>query len=549
MKSKYFKSLTLIFLLAGLASCKKYLDINSNEATPQDPSVSSVFPTQLAGLPRGLQYDSRFVGKYIQNFGAVSSMLTWDNMAYDGSSDNGGDIWRMTYYGLGKNLDFIIDKGIRNAQWDYVGAAYALKALSFQYVTDEYGEAIFTEAFPKDENIVKFKYDDQYVIYRGIDSLCRIALQYLQRTDLNPTAVRLKVGDYAYNGNVNLWQKLVYGTLARNFHRTTNKSDYQADSVIKYCDLAMQTVAEDFVIPFDNLKNDDANFAGVFRDNYSNFRQSAYIVGLLDGSFLAGQKGMANRDPRIKHMLTASADTSGTGNGGYRGVAPGVADPNYSSAGTNRKAIPVLWSDSITLRATLLTQKPGTLGKYLFSDKAVLPVMTSSEIQFIKAEAAFINNDRSTAFDAYRKGINLHFDFINREGWPKGNLSLYSQNPIPAAERAAYMAGANVKQDATSLTLSAIMMQKYIALWGWGFFETWVDLRRYHYTDLDKELAGAQVYNGFTLPTLNSINTGRPVYRMRPRYNSEYVWNADELQRLGGMNANYHTYECWFSQQ
>jgi hypothetical protein len=210
----------------------------------------------------------------------------------------------------------------------------------------------------------------------------------------------------------------------------------------------------------------------------------------------------------------------------------------------------VLWADSITTRPNLLSQKPGALGKYLFSDKAVLPIMTSSEIQFMKAEAAFIKNDRSTAFTAYRKGIDLHFDFINRDGWPKGNLSLYSQIPISAAERASYMAGLNVRQDAASLKISDIMQQKYIALWGWGFFETWVDLRRYHYTDLDKEsTAGAQVYIGFTLPALSSSNTGRPVYRMRPRYNSEYVWNADELQRLGGMNTNYHTYECWFSQQ
>jgi hypothetical protein len=531
MKSKYFKLLILIFSLAGFASCKKYLDINSNEATPQDPSVSSVFPTQLAALPRGLQYDSRYIGKYVQNFGAVSSMLTWDNMAYDAVSDNGGDIWRMTYYGLGKNLDFIIDKGIKNAQWDYVGASYALKALSFQYVTDECGEAIFTEAFPKDENIVKFKYDEQYVIYQGVDSLCRVALQYLQRTDLNPAAVKLRVGDYSYNGDVKLWQKLVYGILARNFHRITNKSEYQPDSVIKYCDLAMQNVAEDFVIPFDNLKNEDANFAGVFRDNYSNFRQSAYIVSLLDGTALAGQKSLANRDPRIKHMLTVSADTVGTGNGGYRGVAAGVADPN---AGTGRKAIPVLWADSIGTRAALLIQKPGALGKFLFSDKAVMPVMTSSEIQFMKAEAAFINNDRTTAYAAYRKGIDLHFDFINRDGWPRGNLSLYSQNPISSAERASYLAGLNVRQDAASLKISDIMLQKYIALWAWGFFETWVDMRRYHYTDLDKESAtGAQVYTGFLLPALNAANTGRPVYRMRPRYNSEYVWNADELQRLG----------------
>ncbi|MBN9298306.1 MAG: SusD/RagB family nutrient-binding outer membrane lipoprotein [Filimonas sp.] len=541
------------FLVTGLTSCKKYLDVNSSEAAPQDPSVSSVFPTQLGAIPRGLQYDSRYIGKYIQNFGAASSMLTWDNMGYDASSDNGGDIWRMTYYGLGKNLNFIINKGIANGQYDYVGAAYALKALSFQYVADECGPVIFTEAFPADENVVTFHYDDQPVVYAGVDSLCRVALSYLSRTDNNTNMKPLSAGDYSYGGNTTLWKKMVYGLMARNFHRTTNKSDYQADSVIKYCDLAMQTVAEDFVIPFDAAKNDDANFAGVARSNYTLFRQSAYIVSLLDGTILSGQKSMANRDPRIRHMLTYSLDTSGTGNGGYRGVAAGVADPNYTLSNTNAKAIPFLWSDTISGSAAsvLISRIAAAQGKYLFSNKAVLPVITSAEIQFMKAEAAFLKGDQVTAFNAYRNGISLHFDFINYTGWPKGNTPLYSTTGITLTERANYLASTNVKQTPSALTIGDIMLQKYIALWGWGFFETWVDMRRYHYIDLDRDLASTnvQVYKNFTLPTLASTNVGRPAYRVRPRYNSEYVWNLDELQRWGGANTNYHTYECWFSQQ
>ncbi|MCH5683437.1 hypothetical protein LWM68_03575 [Niabella sp. W65] len=105
-----------------------------------------------------------------------------------------------------------------------------------------------------------------------------------------------------------------------------------------------------------------------------------------------------------------------------------------------------------------------------------------------------------------------------------------------------------MKQDAATLTLSDIMLQKYIALWGWGFFETWVDLRRYHYVDIDAE-TGVQVYKGFAIPaTLAPENNGKLVYRARPRYNSEYIWNIEELRRLGGLNSDYHTYETWFSQ-
>ena len=92
------------------------------------------------------------------------------------------------------------------------------------------------------------------------------------------------------------------------------------------------------------------------------------------------------------------------------------------------------------------------------------------------------------------------------------------------------------------------MLQKYIALWGHGTEETWVDMRRYHYTD--KDASGAQVYTGFTLPSATDLfpdNGGKMAYRMRPRFNSEYVWNINELNRIGATTLEYHTKEMWFS--
>jgi len=89
------------------------------------------------------------------------------------------------------------------------------------------------------------------------------------------------------------------------------------------------------------------------------------------------------------------------------------------------------------------------------------------------------------------------------------------------------------------------MTQKYIALWGWGFDEVWMDLRRFHYTDTDPA-TGKQVYPGFSIPTnLYPDNASKPVYRIRPRYNSEYVWNIATLTALGALAADYHTKPTW----
>jgi hypothetical protein len=92
------------------------------------------------------------------------------------------------------------------------------------------------------------------------------------------------------------------------------------------------------------------------------------------------------------------------------------------------------------------------------------------------------------------------------------------------------------------------MLQKYIALWGWGFFETWVDMRRYDYTGIDP-VTNKQVYNTFALPTpLYANNNGLPVQRVRPHFTSEYTYNRAELERIGVLQLNYHTKKMWFSE-
>jgi Starch-binding associating with outer membrane len=548
------KLLILTFLISILAitGCKKFLDINSDPDTPQDPDVSSVFPTQLANIPRGLQFDGRFVGRYIQNWLSFSSTasapnVNFDRMGYTANNDANGDIWRQTYFGLGKNLDFIIDKGKLKGQWDYVGAAYTLKAMMFQYCTDYHGEIVFKDAFK--EGTVQFKYDDQETVYKGIDSLCKLALLYLNNTNYDASTLRLSKGDFAFNGNVSQWVKLTNGILARNFHRLTNKSIYNADSVIYYCDRSLATNTDDFLIPFDGSRNDDSNFYGTYRDNLTVFRQSNYIVKLLDGSILSGVPATSstavNRDPRLKHMLSCSEDTT-NGNGGFRGVNPGLGDP-----GTLRTRVAVPWADSIYSNPSAVVFSTN-FRRYLFGDKTVFPIMTSSEIQFMKAEAAFRKGDKTTAHAAYLNGINQHFDFINRGSFNRGNGVLYNQNPISSASRVAYLASANVKATPATLNFRDIMLQKYIALWGWGFFETWVDMRRFHYLDNELDVVTGlptQVYMGFTLPTtIATENLGKLVYRVRPRFNSEYIWNRDELLRIGALNVDYHTYEPWFSQ-
>ena len=99
--------------------------------------------------------------------------------------------------------------------------------------------------------------------------------------------------------------------------------------------------------------------------------------------------------------------------------------------------------------------------------------------------------------------------------------------------------------------MTHIMSQKYIAQWGWAFYEQWMDMRRFHYTDTYPGEA-RQAFAGFAPPTsLYVDNQGAVVQRLRPRYNSEYIWNREGLSKItpiSGLETNYQTSELWITQ-
>ena len=83
---------------------------------------------------------------------------------------------------------------------------------------------------------------------------------------------------------------------------------------------------------------------------------------------------------------------------------------------------------------------------------------------------------------------------------------------ITAAEKAAFLADPEHRAGAAAtLTLTQIMSQKYIAQWAWGHNELWMDMRRYHYTDIDPASGNAG------LPGLRAADESVPGQRRQDR--------------------------------
>ena len=510
-----------------IPGCQDFLDVNTNPNGPQSVSANLYLAPMLHWMVTSPQYDGRFVGLYTQEFVSVSTAnspaSTWGRMGYDPGSDNGAMQWRDVYWSFGQNLVDMNAKAEAEQRWDLLGVGLILKAWGWQVLTDLHGEIPIKEAF--DVSRTRFDYDTQQFAYEEVQRLLTQAITLLQRTDGAVDQAYLAKTDKMYNGDRAKWLKFAYGLLAINLNHYSNKASYNPDSVIKLVDKSFASNSDDALLTYPNTNNDDTNFLGRTRGNFINNRQTVFVVKLMNGDQFGGVV-----DPRISRMLVLdSAGTTYTGlpvnTSGFGALAVGQRPMNphgYPSTGG--------------------LQLPG---KYLFDDKAKMPAMTYAQLQFIKAEAAYRLGNKVLALAAYTKAVSAHIDFVNA----RNSDASQQATQITSTEKAAFLAAPQIVPIvADSLTLTHIMSQKYIAQWAWGHNETWMDMRRYHYTDVDPA-SGRQVYPGFAPPpTLYVDNAGKVVQRIRPRYNSEYVWNRDALAVIHGLDTDYHTQPLWIIQ-
>jgi len=505
------------------ASCDDYLDINTNPNAPQVVSANLYLSPMLHWLATGPQLDGRFVGRYTQQwFIATTSFSTWDRMGYDPSSDNAAQQWRDVYWSFGQNLVDMMTKAEAEQRWDLLGVGYVLKAFGWQGITDLHGEIIIKEAL--DQSRTTFDYDTQEYAYQEIQRLLGEAIKNLARTDGGVDQAYLARTDKLYGGDRAKWTKLAYGLLALNLNHYSNKATYKPQDVIDAANKSFASNADDALLAYPGTSGDnsDLNFWGRTRGNTTNYRQTRFVVELMNGTQFAGAV-----DPRLSRMLSPAPD------GQFRGLDINVL--NFGALTTDQRP-----NNFNGYAGTGGLQLPG---RYIFDDKAKIPVMTYAEVQFIKAEAAYRMGDKATALAAYTNGVSAHIDWVNAR-----NLD-NNQTPtqITAAEKSGFLASPAIIPTAAGLSLTNIMSQKYIALWGWGHNELWMDMRRYRYTDIDPA-SGRQVYPGFAPPVvLQSDNSGKVVQRIRPRYNSEYVWNRPGLDVIGGLAGDYHTKPLWIT--
>ncbi|MCX6221271.1 MAG: SusD/RagB family nutrient-binding outer membrane lipoprotein [Bacteroidia bacterium] len=570
----------ILLLVIGLSSCTKtWLDVNKNVDAPDWVNPVLRLGPVLASY-EGIAYDLRAVAPLVEYFGGTSSFVTTYGVSqsYFAGSDNGGESWRMTYWLQGMNVENIINDGRSMGQYKLAGIGLTVKAYSWHIIASLNADIPVKDAFVP--GLLSHNYDTEDYAYSMVRSWARQAIAEFDKADQTIYPATLATADLIYKGDAAKWKKFAYAVLARNYIAMAKKNTAYLDSAIVCADQSFSSASDDPNLTFQATGvSTTSNFFGVLRGNLTNvLTQSDYITQVMTGTIPNYNSAGAVEGLSSYQMVTDTATLDPRSILLLGTLDPMPADPNTIKKGTYKfvgtklgyAAACSLWGST-----TVPTVAANGLGRWLYRDDAPWPLSSYAEIQFVKAEALYLKGQKSAALDAFKLAVAGHMDFVKR--------LIVSTDKITSARfttlASAYLNSKFVNNmQLSDFTLSHIMMQKYVALFPWSL-DTWNDLRRYHY-DLVLGTGGvpvtgtswtndvvyhkadsdpARIYKGFYLGAANvenrrskfaTDNQGSPCYRLRPRYNSEYMWNLPSLKKLLPIAGDAPNYQCsmpWFT--
>jgi len=123
-------------------------------------------------------------------------------------------------------------------------------------------------------------------------------------------------------------------------------------------------------------------------------------------------------------------------------------------------------------------------GSYQVRPVSDQEILTYHEMNFIKAEVYMRKGDAGNAYTAYRAAIQAHLDMMQAKlsAWKAAGYTATNPDMAPMDQTAinTYLASNGIAQGAGGLTMSDIMLQKYIAM-GCSI-ENWNDMRRFNFS-------------------------------------------------------------------
>jgi len=443
MKQSIYKLILPVALLsAGLAGCKKQLDINKNPNAVTESNITAdlIIPNALSatGAQTALAYGwlANWVG-YWSPSGSYNPNT--EESTYNITSSFQETKWANVYNVL-FDLDVAERKANEKGQTYMRAMAMIAKAHLFQNLVDLYGNIPYSQAFKPFEFPTPV-YDKGEDIYAGLQAKLDTAISLMEAA--TATSVDEKV-DVVYHGDGSLWAKFANTIKLRMLIRNSLNNPNPTAELAKI-------EAKGGVLSFDesaaanpgyvNDANKQSPFYGAYgltpSGNQANeyFRANAYTIDLLRNG----------ADPRLAYFFKP---------------APSPLNPAVPFVGTVYGRDP-----DVNFNGDRTSNIGEGLVKGFDQDQWII---TSVESLFLRAEAVARGWLAGDAQEAYEDAVYESFYWLGVEDADDEAATFLETEGADWAN-----AGATVDSK-----VRFIVRQKYIALIGINPLEAWNDYRR-----------------------------------------------------------------------
>jgi len=446
----FTKYLTLLVVISFLfVSCDETMrDYSEDPNNPLEAPNTTILPTAMMSTIVNLSgTDPSWIASvWVQHTAGVHAQLRdYDRLAdLDASLVNNN--WLNLYPTILQNLDIVIQQGEEEGNNNFVGIAMILKAYAATYAADMWGDIPFSEANLGEENLTP-AYDSQDEVYEQ-------ALQLLEdgrNALMAETIATAGSSDLIYGGDSAAWITAAYSLEAKIHNRWSNiEPEASAERVLAAAENGFQS-------PEDNLTFD--NFGTGSTEQHPWFQES------LD---------------RGHHAFSQSM---------YDEMGP-VDDPRLTVYAVERDGeivpAPNAQAEADQFAASIYSG----LSDEVISPTAPQPLMTYSELLFIKAEAHLRLGNATEAHEAYEEALQTSL----------------ANHGIEGADAEEFLAQEAVLPDAANLSLEQVMTQKWISLFPFQSVEAYTDFRRTGYPELTNPIG--PIPNRFPYPQ-NEIDNNR----------------------------------------
>lgn len=397
-------------------------------------------------------------------------------------------------------LERILDNTESTPHPNYRAATLVMKAWIYGNLTELMGPIPFSDAqqgeVSEEEQFNKPKFDSQEDILKGIIALLEEANGTFDLTG-DPGIAMNAQSDAFGGGDILKWKKFTNSLRARILLRISDIDPVFAQAGLEEI-FSSSTLYPVLESSLDNFGITWEGNSGSYADplaQYVNDNDFApnVVTGFLN---ILGER----QDPRMKILVAPAAEYTNTET--YVGLPPAFDEDNPS--GFTRIA-----RDSVSHISSNYT------------DIQLRPIITYSELLFIKAEAALKGyNVGTTTDEAYEAGITANMENL---GVSASDITTYLQSPM-------------IIYDSSS-GLEQIITQRYIAQFGQST-NTFSMIRRTGFPKLDFFEIGFQSDNGYP------VRIGYPLETMQ-NFNAENFEAA--IQGVTIINSVFGD-KLWFAQ-